>query len=536
VEAGSFEHALRASQLARISRADVRYEPGEEDAHSRIDLLSVDATDAGLGVIGALIVSIDGNSESATRPRGSGKDSCSTRCLCRCCPARSNDCTEHSNAAPKSFGVLPLLLLTDAEVSALNGRLNDPQQRLCLQAIHSLAVRMQSESDPRVRKALAGISPLRQQIPDLSQMFTDEGDLTRRKERWFSQAHVATRLAPLLRQLASARKEWAWERSRSEYLELMKRHRGYDPEIVEDLENEVRQALGSHDIPKSVPWAFELIDPSLSARMAKQFDEAHCLDRASFVFVYLGLPANPPALQVRDPKQVAFSSFAFYPIDPPADQGVTLRPGAGIVPHWSTFHEFGHAAMSLLVVPGSCRTLRHPVSPAVSEGCAKIAERLFYSDEWLRSQGVPSGEIELLRNWERQSELMRMRSILADIEFERVLYRDPRGDVMREYVSIERRTAGVEMSKDFPSWALKRHLAFEPLARVDYLLARCAQAAVYRRLRQLPGGLLGLPARQLLRDQVFRDAAGSRFEDWFRKAAGTEPNCSAWLQDVAEVN
>ncbi|HXH37861.1 MAG TPA: hypothetical protein VNN08_04500, partial [Thermoanaerobaculia bacterium] len=260
------------------------------------------------------------------------------------------------------------------------------------------------------------------------------------------------------------------------------------------------------------------------------------LERAASVFVILGLPSNPPALQVRAAKESAFSSFAFYPIDPPSDQGITVRPGAGIVPHWSAFHEYGHAAMSLLTVPGACCTFRHPVSSAVSESCAKIAERLFYSEEWLQSQGVPPGEIALLREWERQSELMRMRSILADMELERALYRDPKGNVMRQYIAIERRTAGVQMSSEFPAWALKRHLAFEPLARVDYLLARCGQAAVYRRLRQLPGGLLGGPARQFLREEVFRNPSGLRFEDWFRKAVGTEPNCSAWLEDVAKEN
>lgn len=438
-----------------------------------------------------------------------------------------------SSGTPKAFGVLPLRLLTDAEVGALNARLHDAQQRQCLQAIHSLAVRMQSETDPGVMSVLAAIEPLRQAIPDPGQTLTDDAGMARRKERWLANAGIARRLAPLLRQLALARKQWAWQRSRLGYLELMQQHRGYDPGVVRKLESEVRRALASHDGPLSPPWAFESIDPSLAQRMSTRFDEAHCLDRASFVFLYLGLPAHPPALRVADAKQTAFSSFAFYPIDPPSDQGITVRPGAGIVPHWSALHEFGHAAMSLLTVPGSCCTVRHPVSPAVSESCAKIAERLFYSEEWLQSQGVPPDEIASLREWERQSELMRMRGILADMELERALYRDPRGNILRESVAIERSTAGVQMSPEFPSWALKRYLAFEPLARVDYLLARCAQAAVYRRLRQLPGGLLGAPARQLLRDEVFRNASASRFEDWFRRAAGTEPDCSAWLQDVA---
>jgi hypothetical protein len=129
---------------------------------------------------------------------------------------------------------------------------------------------------------------------------------------------------------------------------------------------------------------------------------------------------------------------------------------------------------------------------------------------------------------------MRMRSILADIEFERALYQNPAGDLMGQYITIQRATAGVEVSGGFPAWALKRDLAFEPLGRTDYLLARCGQAAVYRRLRQLPGGLLGEPARRLLRNQVFRGATGLRFEEWFRKAVGTEPSCSAWLEDVVE--
>jgi hypothetical protein len=92
----------------------------------------------------------------------------------------------HSSDTPKAFGILPLLFLADDEVSALGARLHDSQQQRCLLAIHSLAVRMQSEADPGVRRALAGIGPLRQEIPDLGAMFTDEGNMARRRERWLA--------------------------------------------------------------------------------------------------------------------------------------------------------------------------------------------------------------------------------------------------------------------------------------------------------------------------------------------------------------
>lgn len=437
-----------------------------------------------------------------------------------------------SRVKAKPFGILPLLLLTDDEVRTLNRRLTDPHHSRCLQAIHSIAVRMQSESDGRVSRLLAAIGHIRQQVPDLTRTYTDEADVPHRRQLWSSQARVASELAPLIRELVAARNLWAWERSQRGYLDLMEEHRGYEPATAKALEAEVRRALGFRRIAMSRPWEFEHIDPALASRMAERFDEAHCLERASFVLEYLGLPVRPPELDVREARQAAYSWFAFYPVDPPADQRLTVRPGPGIAPHWSAFHEYGHAAMSLLVEPSSCRTLSRPVSPAVSESCAKIAERLFYSEEWLRAQSVPPAEIASLRAWEQQSELMRMRSILADLEFERILYHDPTGDLIGPYATIQRTTAGVEAGRAFPAWALKRDLALDPLGRADYLLARCAQAAVYRRLRQLPGGLLGAPARRHLRQHVFRGATALRFEEWFRRAAGTEPDCAAWLEDV----
>lgn len=442
--------------------------------------------------------------------------------------------TEGRNVKPKPFGVMPLLWLTESEIRDMDQSLHDPERRRCLRAIHDVVVLVQSESDPDVAKVLTQIVPLRDRIPDLSRMFTDEADVSRRKAAWLSQAAMARELAPLLRQLIEARNQWSLRHSGTRYVEFMRNFRGYDATTADRLEAQVRQTLASMPVAKSHPWDYEFIDPVLASRMSAKFDAAHNLERAAFVFQWLGLPEHPPALQIGEPKRTGFSSFAFYAIDPPAEQGITVRPGAGIAPHWAAFHEFGHAAMSLLTVRGTCRTSRRPISPAVSESCAKITERLFYSEEWLQSQGVAPEDIHALRDWERQSERMRMRSILADMEFERALYRNPKDNVMRDYAVIERKTAGVEIDASFPAWSLSRTLAFEPLARGDYLLARCAQAALYRRLRAMPGGLLGDEARRFAREQVFRGATELRYEEWFRKITGETPNCTAWLEDVAK--
>ncbi|MGN6184752.1 MAG: hypothetical protein ACTHQM_13970 [Thermoanaerobaculia bacterium] len=444
--------------------------------------------------------------------------------------------TEPESVNPSArIGVVPLLLLQDDEVRALNARLQDPAQSRCLQAIHDFSIELQSESDRDVVRTLSSIAALRNQLPILGTTFTDESDLAVREQLWMSQADTARALAPLIRDLVAARQRWARQRSQSEYLELIAQHRGYDPRTAQKLEQQVRLAFASSPPMGHRAWEFELIDLPLAQRMSQRFDAAGCLNRASFVFTLLGLTAQSSAVQVKPAKRTAFSEFASYAIDPPSDHRIVASPGAGIVPHWSAFHELGHAAVSLMAEPQACRTMRRPVSQSVSESCAKVAERLFYAEEWLQAQDVPESEIHALQNWETESERMRMRSILADLEFERVIYAAPRGDWVRDYATIQATTAGVQASDAFPEWALKRHLAFEPLTRMDYLLARCAQAAVYRRLRVLPGGLLGTASQKVLREDVFRGASSMRYEEWFRSATGSEPNCAAWLEDVARV-
>lgn len=85
-----------------------------------------------------------------------------------------------------------------------------------------------------------------------------------------------------------------------------------------------------------------------------------------------------------------------------------------------------------------------------------------------------------------------MRSILADIEFETVFYEHPERDPDAEFGRIEREIAGVKQPVNAPFWTLQRQLAFNPRERVNYMLARCAQAAIYRRLRKTPRRTAGV--------------------------------------------
>lgn len=435
---------------------------------------------------------------------------------------------------PKPYGIAPLQLVTEAELRALNDRLEDPEQRRCLEAIRFLCFRMQSDSDRATSTMIREITKARSAFPDLNQIFIQEPDAAIREKEWRSLGDAANQLDPILRRLVMARTDWAWSHGWKDYLTVAMERRGYDVSPAQRIETTIKRSLGP---PKNLqaPWDFESFDPALAARMSRYFDETSNLSRASFVFTLLGLPANPPGVRLQQPVLTSFSVFAFYGVNPPRDVRITYTPGAGIAPHWSAFHEFGHVAMALLTPISKYKSLQRPFSPAVSEGCAKVAERLFYSPEWLTIQKLPAEDIAALRNWERSSEIARMRSILADLEFERVLYEGSDDDLESEYVRIQKDVAGVKVPDEFPGWTLKRHLAYEPGARMDYLLARCAQAAIYRRLRALKGGLLGEESQRVLREEVFGDAARLSFEEWFRRAAHTEVSCNAWLQDVVSI-
>jgi len=454
------------------------------------------------------------------------------------------DLDPEAKLPPGKIGLRPLLDLRDQEVAALASLLEEAEDLRTLSVIRDRAVHIQAGMALDVKPILERIYKVRrtrlgEEEVFLNQTLMETLDPEARRQAWTARAKVAFDLAPLMRKLAHARNGWAAERSALPFPDLMAPRRGYDTGTARRLRRHVARVLLLSEEEKArlkEPWDPEGNDPALARRMARYLDAGGCLERTSAFLELAGLPPRPEGLViVIRPGSGRFWPFSTYAVDPPGDIRMLLTPGAGIYRHWSVLHEFGHAAQALLAPVAGPAVLRRPASPAVAESCAKVAERLAYAPEWLRLQGVPEEEIEAMVLWERASERARMRSILADVEFEESLYQDPEGNLDTIHARIRARVAGVRIPPDYPVWALNRSLAFEPLERIDYLLARCAQAAIYRRLRALPGGLLGKEARRVLREDVLSPAAGLRYEEWFERATGHAPECTAWLQDVARL-
>lgn len=135
-------------------------------------------------------------------------------------------------------------------------------------------------------------------------------------------------------------------------------------------------------------------------RLRTYLDEERLLDRGRDFLSMLNLPESPQELTINAGMRGDFSQYATFAIDPPNDVRMALLQEAGIAAHWRTLHEFGHAAQALLAPSTGPLVLRRILCPAVSEGCAKAAERFVYAPEWLEANHVPRAEIDSLLNWE----------------------------------------------------------------------------------------------------------------------------------------
>jgi hypothetical protein len=441
------------------------------------------------------------------------------------------------DGSPLPFGQRPLRGLRATELATLRGALRSDEELQRIELVERASFLLKQSSDEDVKTALEQLDRMRAQLslsdPELHRVLLESSDASARREAWLALHAGSDRLAPLVVALTQARRAWATEQGYQTALQALAEWNGPRPETAQAIAEQALTALqvegGS---PLTAPWNAETFDPSLAARLAEALPAKLAIERGERVSAWLG--AAPTALTA-GPDLTGFSSNASFPIDPPSDVRVRIAPAAGLAGDWRVFHELGHAAQARLAPAEATPLQQRCRSGAVSEAAAKLAERLAWSPEWLRSVGVSEDDIALVGDWEALSERARGRRILADAAFERVLHEHPGAALDAMHRSAWERIAGLLSPPEVSAWAAQRSFSHDPGERMDYLFARCAQAAIYRRLRAQPGGLLGTEASRLLREEILPSAAGATYEDWFRLSTGENPNCAAWLQDVARL-
>jgi len=435
------------------------------------------------------------------------------------------------------FGNRPLRALRADEIWSLRSALSAPEDQRRLDVIERTSRLLKQAADPKVTAALARLDAVRARLPlddpALHRVLLESGDESARRRAWLSLHAGTDELAPLVVELTKARRRWARRAGHDSALTALVEVNGPAKQTALALRDQLTTALEpASGAPLLDPWNSESFDFGLAARLARLLPADVVLERSAQVSAWLG--AAPTELTA-GPDLTGFSSNASYPIDPPIDVRVRVAPAAGLAGAWRVFHELGHAAQARLAPPAAPPMLQRCRSGAVSEGAAKLAERLAWSPEWLRSVGVAEADLERVAEWEAISERARGRRILADAEFEELLHEQPDAALDAIHRSTWASIAGLRSPPEASAWAAQRSLSHAPGERLDYLYARCAQAAIYRRLRALPGGLLGAESSRLLREQVLPAAAGATYEEWFQLSAGEPPNCDAWLQDVAHL-
>lgn len=417
----------------------------------------------------------------------------------------------------KTIGLKPMLGLLQQEETFWRSHLRSEQDQRIIDAISDKVVRSRSETIPEVLPLLSllrySYARMLSQLP----VFYIEGEISISREGWLRDSNNARAIAPLLLSVRNARNDYAQQSGVDNFLVYLGDHLGYRSSTADRFRQQVLSDKDAADNPSN-----NIEEPTAG------FKSQQTLDLGRQFLKMLDLPENPPGLTIQVMPVSDFQVWGTFPVDPPGDVRVALVDTSGRAAEARTFHQFGHAAQALLTPSSGPYTTRRLLSRSVSESCARVAEELIYTPEWLQMQHTRADKFEAIRH--RSAEWRAMRQTLANIEFENVFYEDPSKDPDAEFSRIQSSVAGVTVSSREPAWALQKELAFNPRYAVDDLLARCAQAAIYQRLRKLPGGLLGSESLKTMRQDVFEYAAGHRYEEWFSVAAGTQPDCNAWLQ------
>ena len=434
------------------------------------------------------------------------------------------------------FGRRPLIELRPVEIETLRARLSRPGDLARLAAVEALALQLRHDEAPGVTEALAALDAARARLslddPALQRVQLESDDEAERRAAWMRANAGAEELEPLVVELQRARARWAWAESGETALAAFRSVDGLDEETRSRLTREVAAALRANEgAPLETPWNLEAENPALARELTPLLPAARIQDEALSLLHELG--ADAVAWHAGH-DATGYSTHATWAVDPPDDVRVLVSPEDGLAGAWRVLHEAGHATQAALAPRDAPPLLQRTRSRAVAEGAAKLLERLAFAPEWLRPLGASDEQLAALAKWEARSERGRARRILGDAAFEELLHESPEGalDAMHRASWAE---FGLLSPHEVPAWAAERSLSHAPGSRIGYLLGRCVQAAVYRRLRAQPGGLLGEESLRLLREEILPSAAGSSYEEWFEIATGEPPSCEAWLEDVAWV-
>jgi hypothetical protein len=368
----------------------------------------------------------------------------------------------------------------------------------------------------------------------------------RLQHRLMGQLHAAA--APTARALLVRRRALAATLGLQSFYDAMLELRGVDaarlPGLLATLAGRTREAFGAAlaeatraaQLQAPAPYDRSYLSKALGDYPDAAFPAEGALDFASKVWGALGVDFEHPKLRI-DIRDFAFGGQAIS-IHVPTDVRLVVSPSPGAAFYSTLLHELGHAFAATRTrvsqpVLKNYEWIAGLTQPGCDEGIAEVFGDLVDEAGVMERFGpaLAPGELEHARQGRRKAALLRLRSSLFTIMFEREALRDPEQDLD----ALERKLAhdlmGFHIPADLePTWATSPFLATYPVYTQSYLLASLFSQQLRASLRARFGGPWLQPeAAAWLVENVIHDAAATTLDEKLVRATGSPLAPDAYL-------
>lgn len=215
----------------------------------------------------------------------------------------------------------------------------------------------------------------------------------------------------------------------------------------------------------------------------------------------------------------------------PDDIRISANLEDGFCSYCVLFHEVGHALHESLI-DQPYFIFRDSPSGCFSEAMATINEMILYQPEWLREYAaIPDSMIRSVIAGLKEEDIITLRRRLADVYFERELYRADGENANEIYWDMMSRFTSCGKHPDSDAWASNSQFVDHPANVQNYILADLIVAQTLGYLRKMNGTIIDNNATaEFMIDNYFRPGASKTWSDLIREATGETLNARYFIE------
>ncbi|MEE9554006.1 MAG: M3 family metallopeptidase [candidate division Zixibacteria bacterium] len=377
----------------------------------------------------------------------------------------------------------------------------------------------------------------------LNGILRDEPDREKRKQAWYAQNEVGSKIAPGLRELIWERNRIAHEISHRDYYDLQLLSMGMKVEDLFDIlalldsisldpyKQILQKAKFKLESDRIEPWDFLYAYGSDSGGFYPRDSLTLLLNRTmnglGFEMDNLGISYD------LKPRPGKFQHGVCFPVSVPDDIRVLASIGNDWRSYKTVFHEVGHA-LHFSHIDQRHYILRSSPSGCFSEAMAEINEIFLEQPKWLADYGeVPEPRIRAMIVEIKEARIISLRYALARAYFERELYRTDAENPAELYWDIMSKFTLCSPHYDSDSWAAIPHYTQNPVYMHNYIIAELIAAQTLDYLKRTNGLIIDNKATaEFLIDNYYKPGAS---KDWFElveDATGEPLNTKYYIEYI----